>query len=71
MLGAEERNQVHAGGAREDLDRGAALRIEACVVGDKADVLSTQRRKLLRFQNVDPGLHAARAAGAPRSRVNR
>jgi hypothetical protein len=55
---------MHAGRARKDFDRGAALRIEAGVVGDEADVLTAEWRKLLRFQDVDACLHAARAAGA-------
>src|ERR1700674_2000782 len=64
VFGAEERNEMHAGRARENLDRGAALRIETRVIGDEADVFTTQRRELLRFQNVDAGLHAARASGS-------
>jgi hypothetical protein len=55
---------MHARGAREDFDGGAALQIEAGVIGDEADVLSTQRRKLLRFENFDAGLYAPRAARA-------
>jgi hypothetical protein len=40
VLGAEERDEVHAGRVRKEIDRGAALRIEASVIGDETDVLS-------------------------------
>jgi len=41
------------------------------VIGDEADVLAAERRKLLHFQNVEAGSYAARAPGALRSGVER
>ena len=60
MLRAEERHHLQAGSVRQDIDRAAALEVDAGVVGDQSDVLSAERRKLLRFENIKTRLHAGR-----------
>src|SRR5579864_1880526 len=49
----------------------APLRIESGVISDQADMLVAQRRKFLRLQNVEAGLHAAGASGLFRASVRR
>lgn len=63
VLRAEERDELHAWGVGEQVDRAATLRIEAGVIGDQADVLVAQGREFLCFEDVQAGLHAAGAAG--------
>ena len=63
VLGAENGDEMHAGGVGKKFDRAAALRVDAGVIGDEADVLAAERSELLRFEDIDAGLHAAGAAG--------
>jgi hypothetical protein len=69
MLGAEQCNKVDAG-SFEEFEIAAALRVQAGVIGDEADVLAAQGREFLDFQDVEAGLHAA-GATAFRSRAGR
>src|SRR4029077_17964641 len=64
MFRTEKRDERHTWRAREYLDRGAALIVEAGVIGNQPDMLATQRCKFLGFEDIDSGLHAARPAGA-------
>jgi hypothetical protein len=54
---------MHARRVRKQIRGTASLRVDTGVIGDQADVLVPQRRKFLRFENVEAGLHAAWAAG--------
>jgi len=47
---------------RQKFYRPTALRIDARMIGDESDVLAAKRRELLRFENIESGLHAAGAA---------
>ena len=47
------------------------MRIEAGVVGDEADMLAAKRRELLRFENVDAGLHPRGVTRVFRCRMRR
>ena len=60
MLGAEERDELHSRRMRELIDGAAAERILPGVIGDQADMLTAQRRKLFSFEDVDAKLHTAR-----------
>src|ERR1035438_10020712 len=62
MLGTEQRDQLNAGCVREEIDGAAALRIEAGMIGDQADVFSTERGEFFGFEDVYADLHASRAA---------
>jgi hypothetical protein len=68
MLWAEQGDNMNAGYAFEEFEVAAALRVQAGVIGDEADVLTAQGRKFLDFQDVEAGLDAARAS-AFRSRA--
>jgi hypothetical protein len=54
----EERNQFHAIGVRQDINRAPPLGIHSRLIGDQSNALATQRRKVLRFENVNSGLGA-------------
>jgi hypothetical protein len=63
VLGAEERDELQTGSVTQEVNVAAALRVHTCVIGDQTDVLSTERREFLSFQNIQTGLHARRPAG--------
>ena len=42
----------------------AALRVDARVIGDEPNMLAAKRRELLRFENIEAGLHPPGAARA-------
>ena len=63
MLGTEERDEFYAVGVSEDVNRAAPLRIHARLVGDQADALAAQRRKILFFEDVDAGLRVFDGVG--------
>src|SRR4029077_13018897 len=59
---AEERDHLNAGRMKQPFDGCSAKRVESRVVRDQPDVLAAQRRELFRLKNVEPRLHAPRAA---------
>lgn len=63
VFGTEERDEVKAGSFSEQVDDAAAVGVEASVIGDEADVFAAEWRELLRFENVEAGLHASGMAG--------
>lgn len=56
MLGTEQRYQLNPWRMREQVDGAAALGIEACVIGDQANVLSTELGEFFGFENIDANL---------------
>lgn len=63
MLGTEQRHDLQSGRVGQSIDRAAALRVDAGVIGDQSNVLSAKWRKLQRFKNIETGLHARRVTG--------
>ena len=59
MLRTEQRNQLYSRRMRQKFDRRSALKVLAGVIGDQPDMLAAQRRKFLRLQYIQSGLHAA------------
>src|SRR5260370_16651229 len=49
---------------RQNVNGAASLRIDAGVIRDEANVLAAKRRELLRFENVETGLHTRRVSCA-------
>jgi hypothetical protein len=47
---------------RQEIGRATPLRIQASVIGDQSDVLSTEWREFLNFKEIEAGLHARGAA---------
>ena len=62
MFGAEKRHQLNAGRMEQPFNRRAAKRVKSRVIRDQTNMFSAQRREFFCFQNVEPRLHAPRAA---------
>ena len=62
MFGTEQGNKMHTRGMSQEINRASALRVHARVIRDHTNVLAAQRSELLRFKNIESGLHTARAA---------
>ncbi len=71
MLRTEQRHQMHSRRMGKQVCGTASLRVQACVIGDQADVFVAQRRKFRGLENVEAGLYAAWAAGLFRAGVGR
>src|ERR1700678_975650 len=52
----EDRDQFYAVGMGQDINRAPALRVDAGLIGDQADVFALQRREIHPFEDVDARL---------------
>ena len=62
----EDRDQFYAVGMGQDINRAPALRVDAGLIGDQADVFALQRREIHPFEDVD-----ARLGGGGRRCISR
>ena len=67
VLGAEQRDELHARCVRQQVDVAAAERIQTRMIGNQPDVFAAERRKPFRFENVKPSLDPRSVTGAYRS----
>ena len=67
MLRTEESDKRHPRGMAEELERRPPLGVHAGVIGDEANVLAAQRRKLFRLEDIEARSHASRACGTRHS----
>jgi hypothetical protein len=68
MLGAEEGDELDAGGTSERLPRRFAPAIDGSGVADQPDAFAAKRVEVVRFEGIDAGDHA-RAGGGKKGRV--
>ena len=61
MFRAEQSDQLNARSTQEEINRAAALGVQARMIRDEANMFSAQRRKFFGFEDVDADLHASRA----------
>ena len=68
VLGREDRGEAHPGRIREEIDRSAALGVDARLVRDEPDGVALERGEVLVDQRVEAGSYGAERAGRLRRR---
>ena len=63
VLGAEERDQLHAGRLVDHVDRARAVGRAARVIGHQADALALEQRKAVAREDVEAGCHRCDRCG--------
>lgn len=61
MLRTEQRDKFDTLRVGQKFNGGSPVEVDTRVIRDQPDMLAAQRRKSLRFEDIEPGLHPSNA----------